>query len=183
MTKRSILKLFGLMGMMALAACDVTQTTELVAPQAADLAVTDYRWTPVLSSSATTTTTTVAVVGRNGGTITNGANTLVVPSYAVLEDTEFTFTMVGDGTLHTALTARSVATGLPVTTFARSLMLRMSYANATVADPSQLVIAWMIDGTADGLKQKQTSWVTTYTKMVNAYLNHFSDYCVCTGLE
>jgi|SRR5688500_7028292 len=180
MMKRSILKFLGLMAVMAVAACDVTQTTEVVAPQA-DVLVTDYRWTPVLSSSATTTTTVVQVVGRSGGTITNGANSLIVPAYAVLEDTEFRFTMVGDGTIHASLTARSVASGVEVTAFPRPVMLRMSYAGAMVSNPSALSIAWLVDGTVDGAQVKQTSWVTTYNKSVNAYLYHFSDYAM--GLE
>lgn len=159
----------------ALAACDSAHESQVVGPQS-DLIVINP--TVVTTTEPVETNTVVAVVGKEGGQITNGEHALSIPRRAVLTPTEFTFTVVGGTNIRVDLTAKAVSTGLPVTTFASSLTLKLSYRNAAVSDPSSLIIAWLVENSVDGLMQPVPSYVDKYNQFVLGSLSHFSEYVI-----
>lgn len=155
----------------ALTACDAGRDASPVAGPQHDL----FTWSGALvtTSQPTESKTVVAVIGREGGKIQNGDHSLTIPRRAVSGDTEFTFTMVGGTKIQADLTAKNVATGLPVTTFANNLTLRLSYRNANVSDPSRLAIVWVVAG---AIVEKAPSYVDTFNQQVLGSLSHFSDW-------
>lgn len=159
----------------ALTACDSARESQVVGPQP-DLIVLNP--TVVTTTDSVVTNTVVAVIGKEGGQIENSGHVLSVPRRAVLSPTEFTFTVVGGNTIHVDLTAKTVETGVPVTTFADNLTLKLSYKNTAISDPSSLIVAWLVDGTEDGLKQPVPSYVDKYNQFVLGSLSHFSDYVI-----
>lgn len=174
MRKRSLMVLAFIAA--ALTACDAGRESGRVAgPQQDFLA-----WTGsvVTTSEPSTESVVVAVIGSRGGEIKNGAHTLVIPRRAVSSNTEFTFRMVGGNHIHADLTAKSVATGAAVTQFPTPLTLMLSYSGANVSDPTRLVIAWLVDGTVNGRKEKMTSFVDVVGQVVYGSLPHFTDYAI-----
>lgn len=185
MYKRILLSILAAGAVAVSASCDSARELTDVATTERSSAF-DFRWaepvtTLVTTQGQTTTTTVVAVIGVKGGRIENGLHSLTVPSRAVLTDTEFTFTVPSGEFIQADLTAKRVVDGAPVTTFLNPLTLRMSYAGASVADPSKLVVAWLVDNTPHGRKEKQPGGVNTGSMTVTGYLTHFSWYAV--GLE
>ena len=183
MKKRSLVSIFAALAVLVSASCDSART--IAGTDLDRSSVIDYRWaqpvsTVITTTDNTTTTTVVAIVGRNGGKIENGNHLLIIPNRAVLSDTEFTFTMVGGNHIHADLSAKTVVGGVPVSTFKEALTLRLSYAGANVTDPSKLVIAYLVDGTTSGVKQRLSTIVSTSAQTVTSYLSHFSGYVIGT---
>lgn len=160
----------------ALTACDSARESQLVGPQS-DLIVSDP--VEVVSTSTPVETSTVtAVIDRQGGNLYNGDHILIVPRRAVLSATQFKFTVVGGDKIRVDLSAKNVLTGAPVSVFAENLTLKLSYRNAIVSDPSQLMVVWLVEGTTDGLKQPVPSYVDKYNQYVLGSLSHFSEYAI-----
>jgi hypothetical protein len=170
-----IIAAFALTGV---AGCDRASSDELTGVQApaSDFLVWTWSGTPVTTTTAVETSTVTAVIGTQGGRVTNGPHSLTVPRGAVSGPTEFTFTVVGGNFIHTDFSAKKVANGAKVSTFSTPLQLKLSYANANVSSPFSLGVAYLVDDTVDGRKERVVSYVSTYTKTVTAFLTHFSQF-------
>ena len=63
-------------------------------------------WLELITTTVSVTETTVVqVVGKSGGNIQLGPHSLFIPRRAVLEDTQFTLTIVGGDFIHVELSA------------------------------------------------------------------------------
>jgi hypothetical protein len=155
-----------------LAGCNVDRgpTSVTAVPSASEESAT---WLSLVSTNASETATTVTqVIDSRGGMINVGGHSLIIPRRAVLEDTEFTFTVVGGDHIQVDLKAKRVRDGGTVDTFPLALTLRLSYGNANVSDPSRLKNVYMVDGLLIPL----VSSVSTLTRTVASPLSHFSEY-------
>lgn len=119
--------------------------------------------------------TQMAVIGRFGGKINVGPNSLVVPRNAVSNPTLFVFTLKSKPYIAADLTAWDLTTGAPVTTFKVKLELTLSYANAVtpMQDKSRVVMYWILNGTP---VEGQPTNPDLKGKKVTAQINHFTDY-------
>jgi hypothetical protein len=120
----------------------------------------------------------VQVVGAAGGELVVGGHSLVIPAGAVDSDTEFTMTVVSDPYIHVSLHAVRVSDSTEVTTFAVNLTLNLSYADAEIEDPNDLLNAYLIHGTVEGELEPLPSSVDFDLQVVSSPLSHFSDYAM-----
>jgi hypothetical protein len=168
-----------------LAACDANNMTEPVtAPTVARSA--DYHWgnttikllpTP---GYPTLEVSTFNVVGPRGGRVRLGLHELVVPARAVDRPTRFVMTMQYGKTLLIDLTAFDVETGAPVTQFAPSVQLRLSYLLLPIkrSDLNKLVVVWLKDGTVDGELVAMPTRNNRDSYYLIAELSHFTRFAM-----
>ena len=118
------------------------------------------------------------VIDRQGGDIRVGDHVLFVPNGAVLEPTRFTVEVVAGPFVQVSLHATRVSNGATVSTFPINLRLRLNYRDAIVLQEGRLSIAYLVDNTTLGRRQKMPSNVDVFGKFVEARLSHFSTYAL-----
>ena len=117
-----------------------------------------------------------AWVGSWGGMVLVDDNLLVVPPVAVKQYTKFTLTVSTQPYLSSELTAVT-ASGQSITQFPKPLYLVMSYryVEASLGDPTKLVMLWVVNG-PNGQLVPQATTVNTRSKTITAKITHFSEY-------
>jgi len=130
----------------------------------------------VASTDTAASPAVTATIGTEGGSIIAGNHVLTVLPGSVSAPTAFTMKSYA-GTVQIDLSARSVATGLPVSVFPQPLRLSLSYGKAKIGNPNRLMIAWILNGQ---IVTVQPSDVDKSTQLVTTWLYHFSDYGLVT---
>ena len=120
------------------------------------------------------------IVNKNGGTIDlGGDHKLIIARGAVDQRTRFVFKAILNKYLIIDLTAYRVSDGVQVSVFASDVTLVVDYTDLKwLGDPQRMSIGYLVDGTAEGRKEKLPSVVDPKTKKVSARLRHFSFYGV-----
>lgn len=133
-------------------------------------------YTVVASTDTSATASVTGTVDADGGYLSVKNHVLTILPGTVTEPTEFTMKAYA-GLVQVDLSARSVATGLPVTVFPSPLRLSLSYGKAKIGNPNRLLIAWLLNGQ---IVTVQPSDVDKSNQLVTTWLYHFSDYGLVT---
>ena len=122
--------------------------------------------------------TAVLVVDAGGGVLRAGGHMLIVPGNAVSQPTEFTMTVLPGLYIQVDLSARLVSDGAVVTRFASELQLKLDYRDGIVANDRRLAVAYLVDDTTLGRRQRMPGSVDAVGRFVTAELTHFSTYAM-----
>jgi hypothetical protein len=117
------------------------------------------------------TYTTNYPVGPQGGALTFGGHTLVIPKHAVQHWTHFSATLRAGDEIRIDLRAYNMFG--TVTSFRRPVELTIDLSDATAADLDGVSVFYL-DPT--GSTERMPSVLNFETRTVTGYLNHFSDY-------
>jgi len=114
---------------------------------------------------------TTATIGPEGGKISAGPHTLVIPAGAVSAPTQITMT------LRTGMGVNAVQFQPEGLRFNKPASLTMSYANCSIIS---ILVPKKIVYTSDALQILETllSLDNIFTRKVTGQVNHFSDYVV-----
>ena len=153
---------------LALGACDqpIPSSPDGLQPQATFMGYS------VVQMNEQGSSTVEGVVDSAGGYLTVNGHILTVMPNSLPEPTWFRMT-TKPGLIAVELEATSVATGLPVTVFPAPLRLSLSYAGVKMGGAKELAIAWMVNGV---ILTIEPSKVDRSNRLVEAWLDHFSDY-------
>lgn len=179
-------KLIGRFAMVTLAtafmaACDNSGPDQLMVPNADELVASSGKVADTRDVKAANRAETV--IGNNGGSLTVGGHTLVVPAGAVLEPTRFVVRIVEANKVHVKLRAYRVSDGAAVTQFPNvPVQIKLNAADVVDRD-GYLSVAYLIDGTYDGRKEIQPSAFDATSNTLTGWLTHFSDYTIYIGRE
>jgi hypothetical protein len=180
MTKRPARKFLSMLLALAagLTACDSPSSVGRMTGPSMDVAGYEWDAVPLVTDVEVHGNTIIGVVGPAGGKLENRGHWISIPANAVSEDTEFTMKIVGGKNIRVDLSAKTVALGLPVKTFPTALTLGLSYydGKGKVSDPYKLYIAYIVEGSLSGLRERQASTVYPDIYTVTAAIWHFSEY-------
>lgn len=162
--------------------------TRMVGPEAATPEISINHSTSTSSSSvwqildagSDDTGGVSVVIGAEGGSLSLGQQTLVVPAGAVDAPTIFTIKK-GGSKLRVILNAsRETTNDVGSAGFATPVYLTFSYGNVSSlpADPSELEIVWI---RPNGTFEPQPTVVDEAAKTVTGRLLHFSEYALATN--
>jgi hypothetical protein len=178
MFRRTTMFLALALGLAALPSC----SSDAAAPPAARryttpvrASETGYSWQLVSSSTTQYTFTGSAVVSPSGAAFRVGSHSIVFPAGAVAQPTVFTATIVGGSKIAVQLSARKLSDGTPVRAFPVPLVLTLDYKAARIANPYDLVIAYVVNGQVTEI---EPSVVDPVAGVVRATIRHFSLYAL-----
>lgn len=116
------------------------------------------------------------VIDENGGELVLFKHKLSVPAGAVSAPTTFRIEKTSPDALRFKLTAtRLLPNDVGVLGFAERVHFGISYADATVSNPTALKVTWVM---TSGFGQFQDTSIDLDNKVAWGYLNHFSDYAL-----
>ena len=135
--------------------------------------------TIVRTKETKTKTRADGIIGPQGGSISSGGHTLVVPAGAVNAPTQFMLQVKETNAIHVDLKAWRVIDGAPVTQFpVVPVQIRLSVGDVTDVDPARLIVVYLRDGTYDGRKDVMRSSYNATARTVTGVIPHFSEYTV-----
>jgi hypothetical protein len=159
--------------------CDNVSDTALVGPKqkSSDVIVTDYYGFKAVRETDPAIGVVTSVIGREGGSLSIGQNTLTVPKNAVTSPTTFVMTKASDA-VQVGLTATRVTLNdVGHAGFRQNLTLTLSFADGRVPDGTggSLKLVWL---RPDGSIEVLPSWTNRARTNLSASVDHFSDYGV-----
>ena len=120
----------------------------------------------------------VEVIGLDGGLLSLGHHSLLVPAGAVDSPTTFSMELLKSEYVMVDLTAMRRRVDVGEKGFEKPVTLTLSYDGLRVRDPSKLFILRVNE---DGRHEKLPSVVDTRKKTVSAQLDHFSKYAMASN--
>ena len=120
----------------------------------------------------------VKVIGLDGGLLSLGSHSLLVPAGAVTEPTTFSMELLPSDYVMVDLTATRRGVDVGEKGFEKPVTITLSYDQLNVRDPSKLFILRLNE---NGQHEKLPSVVDTQKRTVSAELDHFSKYAMASN--
>jgi hypothetical protein len=123
-------------------------------------------------------TLVVKIIGLDGGLLTLGSHSLLVPAGAVTEPTTFSMELLKSQYVMVDLTAMRRGEDVGEKGFDKPVTVTLSYEGLRISDPSKLFILRINE---NGQHEKLPSVVDSRKKTVSAELDHFSKYAMASN--
>lgn len=120
----------------------------------------------------------VKVIGLDGGLLSLGNHSLLVPAGAVTQPTTFSMELLKSEYVMVDLTATRRGVDVGEEGFDKPVTVTLSYEGLRIKDPSKLFILRMNE---NGEHEKLPSVVDTRKRTVSAALDHFSKYAMASN--